>query len=481
MSSNSPLAFPLAVDTSDAVSVSLVFDGPEGSWELTTSPSGPNLVADVARLADAEPMKWTMRMAPDGTGVTLDHNGYYLTQKILLREPPGGARLLLSTSLSDAVHLITANTGAEGSVVLACEDGTGRFLTCNPDPNANITVGLVPQDQKFPGARTFSPSAFAPIAPPSLTAMRTVPSEVFAGETVVLGKHGQFLTINADGSLSASAQSEDAAVKFSITPSAGYGSVTISSGQIYLGVSDDGRVVTQTVLSAATPFTLFATDEGVVISTYDVNRRYWCADSSGPLHVEERSVWSEDLLFDLEMEAVSDAARAARLGLDINGVTFTPCETAVAQMVVGMTSGLFLAAGLGSGTVTTTPTPGLLALLSRHPAVANAVRAATADWNSMSVVANAFRVGGAAAIVFKTCWDEGILIDVLKFLAPTVGWYLFYRVVAKALTFCFAGPAETIALVASYITWFAGIVQTGLTIINTCGAPQAAPPITAVP
>ena len=50
------------------------------------------------------------------------------------------------------------------------------------------------------------------------------------------------------------------------------------------------------------------------------------------------------------------------------------------------------------------------------------------------------------------------------------GWYAFYQVACYAVEMLVAPEAAVVAQVASLVTWFGQVIQSGINIIGACGS-----------
>lgn len=273
--------------------------------------------------------------------------------------------------------------------------------------------------------------------------------------------HEQFLTLAADGGLTAKATDRSAAAVFEFTVNGK--SIAIATGGKFIQIASDGTLkATGASVAAAAQFYPYLLESGDLIWSSSTRLVWQLGDD---LKVSAINSGRTDIRneFTLGLDAVAPGEQLMRLNAD-QLEDITACDLAWASFVWQLTGGLFFALGLGpfisNGQVQT----GMLAILRNNPTAWAAVQGAMA-----TMATNPGKAASAAVVVLGAIWRGGLLRAVVAFAISSLGWWALFRIIAKLLELILAPELEAVDLLASFTIWSAQTVNAALNVKNTCG------------
>jgi hypothetical protein len=248
-----------------------------------------------------------------------------------------------------------------------------------------------------------------------------------------------------------------------------YSGITINYDGAYWsgGGSGTTQLFTSTNIDNAFIFKPLMTLNGKFILQNITDSRFVIVQNDGSLALASENVLMPLLEFDIKVNPVPQSQLLERWG--IAEVAITPCQMDIASLCWQTTGGLFLALGIGPYMAgSTDPVKiGVMGILKTNTNVWAKVTAAI-DFLKANPRATAGTIAGLATGILSAAWTAGLLWKLVKFVLTQAGWWVLFRLLAHIIETIFLPELEVAQLLASFLVWAGGVVNTAIRISIDC-------------
>ena len=245
--------------------------------------------------------------------------------------------------------------------------------------------------------------------------------------------------------------------------------ITISDNDKFWVVADGVLHASATSVNQAAIFTPLMTMEGAMVLR-SPDGQYVNVRADGALILASATSLDAVAQFGGQVQPVASTELMARWQVRDISAGFSQCDIDIASLCWQITGGFFLALGLGPYMAGSTDPKklGIGGILRTSPTVwakVTAVWEAVKNNPDISVTAAA----GLAAEVLTAAWHAGLLWKLIKFLLTQAGWMLLFQVFSWVLSWVIAPELMVAELLASFMVWATGLINTAVAISRDCG------------